>query len=227
MALRVASLWRYPVKSLAGEQISNAVLSPDGIPGDRIARVRGPEGVRTSRRQYRLIGLRGTLDAGGRPLINGHRWDGPEAIALVKEAAGRDAWLEAWEGVDRFDILPLLVATDGAIAAFGRDRRRLRPNIVLGGVPGLAERAWEGRQVAIGDVVIALADLRGRCIVTTYDPDTVDQDVGVLLGIRAQFGGTLALNAWAGRSGRIAVGDAAELLDAERPVDVPLVGRFA
>ena len=80
---------------------------------------------------------------------------------------------------------------------------------------------------ALGDVVIALADLRGRCIVTTYDPDTVDPDVGVLLGIRAQFGGTLALNAWAGRPGRIAVGDAAELLDAERPVDVPLVGRFA
>jgi hypothetical protein len=174
-----------------------------------------------------LLGLHGTLGADARPRIDGHPWDSPEALALVKRAAGDDAWLEAYEGLERFDILPLLVATDGAIAAFGRDHRRLRPNIVLGGVPGLAERAWEGRQVAIGDVVIALADLRGRCIVTTYDPDTVDQDVGVLLGIRAQFGGTLALNAWAGRPGRIAVGDAAELLDAERPVDVPLVGRFA
>jgi len=211
MALRVASLWRYPVKSLAGEQISNAVLSPDGIPGDRIVRVRGPEGVRTSRRQYRLIGLRGTLDAGGRPLINGHRWDGPEAIALVKEAAGRDAWLEAWEGVDRFDILPLLVATDGAVAAFGRDVRRLRPNIVISGVEGLAERGWSGARLRIGDAVVRLDSLRGRCHMTTIDPDTLHVDAGVLRDIVRRFDGKLALNAEVERPGRIRVGDPVRL----------------
>jgi len=211
MALRVASLWRYPVKSLAGEQISNAVLSPDGIPGDRIVRVRGPEGVRTSRRQYRLIGLRGTLDAGGRPLINGHRWDGPEAIALVKDAAGRDAWLEAWEGVDRFDILPLLVATDGAVAAFGRDVRRLRPNIVISGVEGLAERGWSGARLRIGDAVVRLDSLRGRCHMTTIDPDTLHVDAGVLRDIVRRFDGKLALNAEVERPGRIRVGDPVRL----------------
>jgi hypothetical protein len=36
----------------------------------------------------------------------------------------------------RFDVLPLLVATDGAIAALGEDGRRLRPNVVVGGVDG-------------------------------------------------------------------------------------------
>lgn len=116
MALHVAGLWRYPVKSLAGEPLSTAVIGPDGIPGDRVVRVRGPEGVRTSRRQYRLLGLRGTLDAEG-PRINGYLWNSPDALALVKGAAGADAWLEAREGLDRFDILPLLVATDGAVAA--------------------------------------------------------------------------------------------------------------
>ena len=117
--MHVEGLWRYPVKSLAGEPISTAVIGPNGIPGDRIVRVRGPEGVRTSRRHYRLLGLRGTLDSAGRPRINGYAWNSPEALALVKDAAGSDAWLEAWDGVDRFDILPLLVATDGAVAAFG------------------------------------------------------------------------------------------------------------
>jgi MOSC domain-containing protein len=146
--------------------------------------------------------------------------------ADVEAAAGPGARIVAATGPERFDILPLLVATDGAIAAFGRDHRRLRPDIVLGGVPGLTERAWERRQVAIGDALIVLATLRERCIVTTYDPDTVEQDVGVLLGIRARFGGSLALNAWAGRPGRIAVGDPAELLDVPRPVERPLVGRF-
>ena len=58
-------------------------------------------------------------------------------------------------GPERFDILPLLVATDGAIAAFGHDARRLRPNVVIGGVEGLAERAWEGAVIGVGDAVIA------------------------------------------------------------------------
>ena len=76
----------------------------------------------------------------------------------------------------RFDVLPLLVATDGAIAAFGRDRRRLRPNLVIGGVPGLDERRWPGRRLRIGDVVIEVDSLRGRCVMTTVDPDSLEQD---------------------------------------------------
>ena len=74
MTLRVAGLWRYPVKTLAGESIQTALLETTGIPGDRIVHVRGPEGVRTSRRQHRLIGLHGALGArrpaagGGSPL---------------------------------------------------------------------------------------------------------------------------------------------------------------
>lgn len=134
MTLHVAGLWRYPVKTLAGEAIQTAQLGINGIPGDRVVHVRGPEGVRTSRRQHRLLGLHGTLPGDGAPRIDGHRWDSAEALALVKAAAGEDAWLEAYEGIERFDVLPLLVATDGAVAEFGRDIRRLRPNILIGGL---------------------------------------------------------------------------------------------
>ena len=73
----------------------------------------------------------------------------------MREAAGQDAELVAYDGLERFDVLPLLVATDGAVTAFGRDVRRLRPNIVIGGVEGLAERGWAGAGLRIGDVVIA------------------------------------------------------------------------
>jgi len=218
MALHVAELWRYPVKTLAGERLSTAVLAPEGIPGDRIVRVRGPEGVRTSRRQYRLLGLRGTLDPDGRPRIDGHPWDSPDALALVKQAAGPDAWLEAWEGLDRFDILPLLVATDGAIEAFGRDVRRLRPNIVIGGVEGLSERDWPGAELHIGHAIVRLHSLRGRCHMTTVDPDTLQVDPAVLRDIVQRFGGKLALNASVVRAGTIRTGDPVRLVvDARHP----------
>ena len=116
------------------------------------------------------------------------------------------------DGVERFDVLPLLVATDGAIQALGTDRRRLRPNIVIAGVEGLAERTWEGRQLKIGDVVIGVQDLRQRCIMTTFHPDSLEQDVDVLRRINREFDGRLALNCYVVSPGAVAVGDPVELV---------------
>ncbi len=211
MTLRVEGLWRYPVKSLAGEALKTAELTADGIPGDRIVHVRGPEGVRTSRRHYRLLGVRGTLDRGGHAQVNGHPWDSPEALAAVKAAAGDDAWLDAYEGLERFDVLPLLVATDGAVAAFGRDIRRLRPNILIGGVHGMDEIDWPGSELHIGEAVIRLDSRRGRCPMTTVDPDTLERDPEVLRDIARRFNGQLALNADVLHPGMIRVGDAVTL----------------
>ena len=214
MSLYVAGLWRYPVKSLAGERLPATTVTTDGVAGDRLVQVHGPEGVRTSRKHYRLLGLRGTLDPEGRALINDLPWDSAEALALVKTAAGDDAWLEADDGPERFDILPLLVATDGAVAAFGRDVRRLRPNILVGGVEGLDETHWPGTSLYIGDVVVRLDSLRGRCPMTTVDPDTLDRDPEVLRDIGRRFGGRLALNADVVRGGTIRVGEAVTLSSA-------------
>lgn len=186
----------------------------DGIPGDRIVHVRGPEGVRTSRRQHRLLGLHATLDPGGVPLVDGVRWDSPEALEKVKHAAGGDAWLAAYDGRERFDVLPLLVATDGAVAAFGRDIRRLRPNILIGGVEGMDEVNWEGTQLRIGDALIRLDSLRGRCPMTTVDPDTLERDTEVLRDIGRRFGGRLALNAEVVQPGLVEIGDPVILIPA-------------
>jgi uncharacterized protein YcbX len=211
MPLHIAGLWRYPVKSLAGEALMIATLETDGIFGDRLVVVVGPEGVRTSRRHYRLLGLRGTLDANGRALINGHPWKSKEALSLVKQAAGEDAWLEAAEEANRFDVLPLLVATDGAVEAFGRDVRRLRPNILVGGVTGMAETEWPGATLRVGGSLISIDSRRGRCPMTTVDPDTLERDPEVLRDIGRRFGGRLALNAAVVRAGVIHKGDVVQI----------------
>jgi uncharacterized protein YcbX len=155
----------------------------------------------------RLLGHRATVGPDGEPLVDGRPWRASDVAHDVVAAAGPGAALVRASGLERFDILPLLVATDGAIASLGADGRRLRPNIVIGGVPGLAERGWEGGRLTVGDVVIDVEDLRQRCIMTTFDPDTLAQDTDVLRRINAEFGGRLALNCDVARSGTIAVGD--------------------
>lgn len=215
MTLHVAGLWRYSVKTLGGEPLPAAVIGPDGIRGDRLVRVRGPEGVRTARRHHRLLWLRGTLGPDDAPLIDGHPWDSATALALVKAAGGDEAWLEEVDVTERFDVLPLLVATDGAVAAFGRDIRRLRPNILIGGVSGLDEVEWPGAELHIGGAIVRLDSVRPRCPMTTVDPDTLDRDPEVLRDIGRRFGGRLALNADVIRGGTIRVGDAVRLVRAK------------
>jgi len=208
----VAEIWRYPVKSMAGEQLQSAKLTNSGIPGDRIVQVRDGRGrILTSRTHPDLLGHRAKLDENGVPLVDGRPWTDPSVLADVQRIAGPNARLVLDDSMERFDIMPLLVATDGAIAAFGRDRRRLRPNIVVGDVSGLDERSWPGGQLTIGDAIIHVEDLRGRCIMTTFDPETLDHDPAVLRDIVKRFGGKLALNCEVVIGGVIQVKQAVEI----------------
>ena len=211
--MKVAQIWRYPVKSMAGERLNHARIGSLGIEGDRVVHVEDGRGrVITARRHHRLLGHHATLNASGEPVVNGLLWTKPEVHDEVVKIVGPGARLVRDDTSDRFDVLPLLVATDGAIAAFGHDGRRLRPNLVIAGVDGLAERSWPGQCLRIGDVIIGIQDLRGRCIMTTFDPDTLKQDRQVLTGIVQKFGGTLALNCSVIQCGEIRVGDAVELV---------------
>jgi MOSC domain-containing protein len=211
--MHVAELWRYPVKSMSGEELQAVELKRDGMVGDRIVHVedRG-EHVITSRTHPRLLGFRATLGDDGEPLIDGRPWLHPEFGAVLVATAGEGARLVRDDSAERFDVLPLLIATDGAIAALGVDRRRLRPNIVIGGVPGLAERQWPGRRLRIGEALVNAVTLRRRCVMTTFDPDTQVQDLSVLRRIAKEFGGTMALDCDVVEAGRVAVGDRVELL---------------
>ncbi|MFN8094025.1 MAG: MOSC N-terminal beta barrel domain-containing protein [Vicinamibacteria bacterium] len=216
--VRLAEIWRYPVKSMAGERLGSAELRADGIEGDRVAQVWDERGrILTARTRPALLRHRGTILADGSPGVDGLPWADPEVTRRIEAAAGRGARLRLFDGEERFDVLPLLVATDGALAAFGRDPRRLRPNLVVAGAEGLVEREWEGLAIRVGRAVVGLADLRGRCVMTTWDPDTQKQDPGVLRDIARRFDGRLCLNATVLEPARIEAGDEVELLGRWEP----------
>jgi len=209
----LSQIWRYPVKSMAGEKLDRAAVGPLGLHGDRVVQVYDGRGRLVTARTYpKLLGLHATLGPDGEPLVDGRPWVAPDVQARVERIVGPGARLVRNESEARFDILPLLVATDGAVAAFGRDARRLRPNLIIGGVDGLDERGWEGRVLRIGSALIALADLRGRCVMTTFDPDTLEQDPRVLRDILRRFDGRLALNAEVIQGGELRVKTAVDLL---------------
>jgi len=212
--MQVEELWRYPVKSMAGERLTEAQVTSAGIVGDRVVQVwQGPDRVVTSRTAPRLLALKASWDGtAGEPLVDGLPWDSAEIAAKVRRASAPDARLKRFDGPERFDVLPLLVATDGAIALLGVDHRRLRPNVVIGGVEGLAEREWPGRRVRLGKVVIQVRSVRQRCVMTTFDPDTQEQDPGVLRRIVEEFGGRMALDCSIVQGGLLKVGDPVELL---------------
>ena len=211
--MTIAEIWRYPVKTMAGEKLERVGVNPLGIEGDRVVHVEDARGrVITSRSHPRFLGHAGSLDVHGVVMVDGRPWDSPDVAAEVVEIAGPGAHLVRYDGAERFDVLPLLVATDGAIAAFGHDRRRLRPNIVIGGVEGLTESEWPGACLRIGTVLIGVQDLRLRCIMTSYDPDTLVQDKDITHGIYRRFDGKLALNCFVIEGGEIALGDQVQLV---------------
>ena len=211
--LLIKEIWRYPVKSMAGETLSVADINRQGIAGDRIIQVRNAAGrIFSARTRPKLLRHTAMLADNGDVLVDGRPWDSTEVALDVEEAAGAGTRLVRSDAGDRFDVLPLLVTTDGMFAAVGYDRRRFRPNLVIAGVEGLAERQWEGARLRINETVIGMDDLRARCIMTTYDPDTGEQDVNVLRRIQREFGGVLGLNSYVINPGRVAVGDPGELL---------------
>ena len=184
--MHLEQIWRYPVKSMAGERLERASAGPLGLTGDRVVQVYDGRGrLVTARTHPRLLGLHATLGADGEPVVDGRPWSADDVRARVEAIVGAGARLVRNEHPARFDILPLLVAS---------------------------EREWEGRVLRVGSVLVALADLRGRCVMTTVDPDTLAQDPRVLKDIVRRFDGRLALNAEVIQGGELRVGAAVELL---------------
>jgi hypothetical protein len=233
----VKELWRYPVKSMAGEPIEETAVGELGVAGDRLVQVYDGGRVATARSYPRLLALHGSLggkdgtggggagerdgkragerkaeDGGDAPFIDGIPWSAPGALALARGAVGPRAMLLRGEAEARFDVLPLSVATDGAIDFMQIDGRRLRPNFVLGGVGGLAERTWPGRRLKIGSLVIHAHRLRPRCVMTTWDPDTQEQDISVLRRIGQTLQGAMSLDCSVVEPGVVRLGDRVCLL---------------
>jgi hypothetical protein len=177
VAVKIAEIWRYPVKTMAGEQRQRVAIGPLGIAGDRVVHVEDARGrVITSRSHPRLPGHQGSPGARGKVLVDHRRWDSPDVAADVVDIAGPGARLVRDEGAERFDVLPLLVEQNRDlgnrvryalvlfILASGIPVRTPSPATVPQGDRGPAElrRLWDESQRWLRLCIAALGPGAGR-----------------------------------------------------------------
>jgi len=114
--MRVAELWRYPVKSLRGERLTQAIAVGDGFVGDRSWGILDAATGRilTGRREPRLLFASATVTPEGAPRIV---LPGGDVVTGV--GAASDAALSEWLGKS----VQLVVATESPAsrAEFFRD----------------------------------------------------------------------------------------------------------
>jgi uncharacterized protein YcbX len=231
--VRVTELWRYPVKSLQGERLSAAELTPQGLDGDRrwaLFDLQTGLGL-TARRHPALLHAAARL-----------RDDGGVDITLPSgSVAGDDAALSEWLGrrvalraaaevveprryenpedveteiADSWkvfegstqafhDSVPLTLLSTATIGL--RPVRRFRPNVVLAGG---GENALVGGTVRVGEAAVWVTAAVPRCVmVTRAQPGGIDVDRDVLRWIHREHGGLLAVGGNVVQPGRVRVGD--------------------
>jgi uncharacterized protein YcbX len=224
---RVAGLWRYPVKSMAGEALAEVEVSWHGLAGDRRwAFVRN--GLTQS--GFPWLTLRECRDMGHyRPsFADPDRPDKSPTMVQTPSGATFDVADPALgaelcpDGVrvirqDRgvFDTLPLSLITTQTVARLGEtvgtrlEVQRFRPNILVEAADEapFAEDAWLGCVLRIGGIRMRVDKRDSRCVVITMDPATLERNPAILRTVARDRQGCLGVYGSTVEPGRIALND--------------------
>lgn len=227
--LRVAALWRYPVKSLGGECVEESEVSRHGLVGDRaFGLVDEATGyVLTARREPRLLFAAARWHDGDVEIT------GPENVLLdtddkLSEWLGRRVrlvragpegatyenpadseretdWMSwqgpghAWHDSGTTRVSLVSTTTLGTWAP-----QRFRSNVLI---EGENEDALVGHQVRLGTAVLAVKKLVGRCVMVTRAQPGVGVNRDILRSIHRECDGHLAVGALVVQFGTVAEGD--------------------
>lgn len=243
---RVARINTTPVKSLRLHHPESVELGPDGAREDRRFLLvddgrrlyngkRDTSLVRTTaswERESRVLSM--TVPSGetlegvavrSRPdvvevygrLVQGHTIEGPWADAL-SDLVGRSLTLiERDDGAWATDSRPATLVSCSSLGLIDGDGRRFRMLFELEGLEALAEEAWRGRRVRVGEAILLVGDPTPRCAVPSASPDTGRRDRDVLrelLDVRRLVEGEPCLGVYAEvlEPGTVRVGDEAVVL---------------
>jgi uncharacterized protein len=223
--MNITQLWRYPVKSLGGEQLKAAQVERGGIRFDRRYMIVDGEGHRkgqplTARLVAKLLAFTAIAED-GTVLVRTPEGDvlpcGGDFAAHLARALGRPVWIEAITSYDEpfHDAHDLLVLNAASLRAlegeWGKPLNplRFRPNLIIDShdaVPYI-ENDWVGRRFRAGTTILEAAALDQRCVLTTIDPHTQAIDPSLLRLIVERHNQCFGLYCRVQSPGNIAVGD--------------------
>lgn len=182
----VREIWRYPVKSMAGERLESSAITGDGLEGDRDwAFIDGTEprvgkffNIKQDSRlmRYRARLVDGRLEVTAPDgTISG--LDG--ALRTLLGESSRILNVRNQRGAN-FDDAPVLIVNLASVAAFSLeaempvDHRRFRANLYVDDLEPEEETRWVGRRIRAGTAELEVIERCVRCVVVNHDPDTTE-----------------------------------------------------
>jgi uncharacterized protein len=226
---RVVALRRYPVKSMAAEELDEVEVSWHGLAGDRRwafirdGQVHSGFPWLTIRQRPELAHYRPRLTEPERPNASAVLVRTPSGGELGVTDPALAASLGAGVRVikqDRgvFDTFPLSLLTTQTVAGLGRltgvelTACRFRPNLLVDAAGSdFPEDGWVGRVLRIGGLRMRVDARDMRCVVITIDPVTLRRDPAILRAVARERDARLGVYGTIVAPGRVALGDPVEL----------------
>jgi len=218
----VGALWRYPVKSMLGEELNATALGKRGLVGDRVYAIIDPDGRVTNSDDgdfndaiSAMLGRAGQLQSAvpEQPVLEEY-WPDIEGLDLRDEVTD-----ESLPDGTFFDLATIHVLTTATLDRLrqvypeGRfEVRRFRPNIVVqtpAGETSFLENGWADRTLVIGDEVrLKITGDCPRCVMTTLPQADLPRDPGILRAAAQHNDAHVGIYAEVEHGGRIRRGDA-------------------
>ena len=221
----VAALWRYQVKSMAGEELDAVEVSWHGLAGDRrwafirAGQVRSGFPWLTIRERPELAHYRPRFAEPDRPNASrtlvrtpgGSELDVADP-ALAAELGPGVRVIKQDRGV--FDTMPLSLLSTQTLAGLGRlvgadlVAGRFRPNLLVDAAAGeFPEDSWVGRVLRIGALRMRVDQRDQRCVMVTIDPVTLARNPAILRAIARNRDARVGVYGTTVEPGRVTVGD--------------------
>jgi uncharacterized protein len=227
--LAVREIWRYPVKSMGGEQLAAAALGPLGVSGDRSWGVRDQATgmILTGRREPRLLMATARLVSGA-PVITTDAgddvttstalsvWlDRPVELVQAGDTPGtfenpmdvdREAdWISWQSQPGSFHDGRSTVSLVSAGSLADHEPERFRMNLIL---DGDGEDDLVGGEVTIGAARLRVRKAIDRCVMVARARPGITADLNVLKRVIRERANLVGVGAVVLDAGSIAVGDA-------------------
>jgi uncharacterized protein YcbX len=225
--MRVVDIWRFPVKSVGGEQLASTAVDERGIEFDRAWSIYDPatELTLTARREPKLLFLTATVvdsrprittDEGddvstdealgawlGRPVELRSVLDGPGTFENPLDVDNETDWRQ-WQSAGlSFHDGSSTVSFVSRNSFRDWDERRFRINLVFD-EDGDDDLTGD---VAIGGVTLSVRKPIERCVMVTRAQPGIERDLQVLKTVIRERDNKLGVGATVAHSGRIAIGD--------------------